>query len=129
MRQAGRFWRRRQRTKIEKKVRVYPYANMFSHAVGYASNGRFGIEAQANYYLINSNTRFSEKVANDVAGKKYPGDSVITTLDVDLQQIAYDSLGMYSGAVIVSEPSTGGFWQWFRSRILIRTRLMRSGTG
>lgn len=89
------------------EVRVYPYANMFSHAVGYASNGRFGIEAQANYYLINSNTRLSEKVANDVAGKKYPGDSVVTTLDVDLQQIAYDSLGMYKGAVIVSEPSTG----------------------
>ncbi len=89
------------------EVRVYPYANMFSHAVGYASNGRYGIEAQANYYLINSNTRLSEKVANDVEGKKYPGDSVITTLDVDLQQIAYDSLGIYSGAVIVSEPSTG----------------------
>lgn len=90
-----------------KETRVYPYANMFSHAVGYASNGKFGIEAFANYYLINSNTRLSEKVANDVAGKKYPGDSVITTLDVDLQKIAYDSLGMYSGAVIVSEPSTG----------------------
>ena len=86
---------------------MYPYANMFSHAVGYASNGKFGIEAFANYYLINSNTRLSDKVANDVAGKKYPGDSVITTLDVDLQKIAYDSLGMYSGAVIVSEPSTG----------------------
>ena len=90
-----------------KELRVYPYANMFSHVVGYASNGKFGIEAQANYYLINSNTRLSEKVASDVAGEKYPGDSVITTLDVDLQQIAYDSLGMYSGAVIVSEPSTG----------------------
>ena len=90
-----------------KETRVYPYANMFSHAVGYASNGKFGIEAFANYYLINSNTRLSDKVANDVAGKKYPGDSVITTLDVDLQKIAYDSLGMYSGAVIVSEPSTG----------------------
>lgn len=90
-----------------KETRVYPYANMFSHAVGYASNGRYGIEALANYYLINSNTRLSEKVASEVAGEKYPGDSVITTLDVDLQQIAYDSLGMYSGAVIVSEPSTG----------------------
>ena len=90
-----------------KETRVYPYANMFSHAVGYASNGKFGIEAFANYYLINSNTRLSDKVANDVAGKKYPGDSVITTLDVDLQKIAYDSLGMYRGAVIVSEPSTG----------------------
>ena len=90
-----------------KETRVYPYANMFSHAVGYAVNGRFGIEAQANYYLINSNTGLSEKVASDVAGEKYPGDSVITTLDVDLQQIAYDSLGMYKGAVIVSEPGTG----------------------
>lgn len=90
-----------------KETRVYPYANMFSHAVGYASNGRFGIEAFANYYLINSNTKLSEKVASDMAGEKYPGDSVITTLDVDLQKIAYDSLGMYSGAVIVTEPSTG----------------------
>lgn len=90
-----------------KETRVYPYANMFSHAVGYASNGKYGIEALANYYLINSNTRLSEKVASEVAGEKYPGDSVVTTLDVDLQKIAYDSLGIYSGAVIVSEPSTG----------------------
>lgn len=89
------------------ETRVYPYANMFSHVVGYASNGKFGIEASANYYLINSNTRLSEKVASDMAGQKYPGDSVVTTLDVDLQQIAYDSLGIYKGAVIVSEPATG----------------------
>lgn len=89
------------------EVRVYPYANLFSHAVGYAVNGRFGVEAQANYYLINSNTKLSEKVASEVAGEKYPGDSVITTLDVDLQQIAYDSLGIYKGAVLVTEPATG----------------------
>ena len=80
------------------EVRVYPYANMFSHAVGYASNGRYGIEAQANYYLINSNTRLSEKVASDVAGEKYPGDSVITTLDVDLQQIGCDRVRAIHGA-------------------------------
>lgn len=90
-----------------KETRVYPYGNMFSHVVGYASNGRFGIEASANYYLINSNAKLSEKVANDVAGLKYPGDNVVTTLNVDLQQIAYDSLGLYKGAVIVTEPSTG----------------------
>lgn len=89
------------------EVRVYPYANLFSHAVGYAANGRFGVEAQANYYLINSSTKLSEKVASDMAGEKYPGDSVFTTLDVDLQQIAYDSLGVYKGAVLVTEPKTG----------------------
>ena len=90
-----------------KETRTYPYGDMFSHVVGYASNGRFGIEASANYYLINSNAKLSDKVANDVAGLKYPGDNVVTTLNVDLQQIAYDSLGLYKGAVIVTEPSSG----------------------
>lgn len=89
------------------EVRVYPYANLFSHVIGYAANGRYGVEAQANYYLINSNTKLSEKVASDMAGEKYPGDNVITTLDVNLQQIAYDSLGIYKGAVLVTEPKTG----------------------
>ena len=87
--------------------RVYPYENLFAHAVGYASNGRFGIEASANYYLINSNARLADKVASDVAGAKYPGDSVVTTLDVSLQDIASRSLGVYKGAIIVSEPATG----------------------
>lgn len=89
------------------ETRVYPYANMFSHVVGYASHGKYGVEAQSNYYLINSNARLSDKVASDVSGDKYPGDSVITTLDVDLQEVSYRSLGVYKGAIVVSEPSTG----------------------
>lgn len=90
-----------------KETRVYPYENLFSHAVGYASNGKFGIESTANYYLINSNAKLADKVASDVSGAKYPGDSVVTTLDVGLQEIASQSLGIYKGAVIVSEPATG----------------------
>lgn len=90
-----------------KEQRVYPYANMFAHAVGYATNGRYGVEALSNYYLINSNTKLSDKVAKDVSGEKYPGDNVITTLDVELQQIAYQSLGVYKGAIIVTKPDTG----------------------
>ena len=89
------------------EVRVYPYENLFAHVVGYASNGKFGIEAESNYYLINSNARLADKVANDVAGEKYPGDSVYTTLDVGIQEVAYQSLGVYKGAVIVSDPATG----------------------
>lgn len=90
-----------------KETRIYPYANLFSHVVGYASNGKFGIESLSNFYLINSNARLADKVASDMAGEKYPGDSVYTTLDVDLQEVAYQSLGIYKGAIIVSEPSTG----------------------
>ncbi|NBI90442.1 penicillin-binding protein 2 [Lachnospiraceae bacterium] len=87
--------------------RSYPYGNLFAHAVGYATHGRAGVEALGNYYLIHSNAPLSEKVANDVEGVKYPGDSVYTTLDVNLQEVANHAMGIYRGAIIVSEPSTG----------------------
>lgn len=89
------------------EIRQYPYANLFSHVVGYSVNGRMGVEAQANYYLINSNAPLSQKAGMDINGEKYPGDDVYTTLDVDLQQVAWTALGVYRGAVIVTEPSTG----------------------
>lgn len=87
--------------------REYPYQNLFSHVVGYATNGRMGVEAQANYYLINSNAPLSQKASLDVSGEKYPGDDVYTTLDVKLQQVASTALGVYQGAIIVTQPDTG----------------------
>lgn len=90
-----------------KEKRQYPYQNLFSHVVGYSINGRLGVEAQANYYLINSNAPLSQKASLDASNMKYPGDDVITTLDVKLQQVASTALGVYQGAVIVTEPDTG----------------------
>lgn len=87
--------------------RVYPFGDLFAHAVGYSTNGRMGVEAQANYYLINTNISINQKVANDVAGVKNPGDNVYTTLDVQIQQVADKQLSVYNGAVIVTEVSTG----------------------
>ena len=87
--------------------REYPYGNVFAHAVGYAVNGKAGIESDYNYYLINSNAALSERVSNEVSGRKVPGDNVYTTLDVDVQQAAYDALGVYKGAIVVTEPQTG----------------------
>ncbi len=87
--------------------REYPYQNLFSHVVGYATNGRMGVEAQANYYLINSNAPLSQKAGLELAGEKYPGDDVYTTLDVNLQQVASTALGVYQGAILVTEPDTG----------------------
>ena len=89
------------------EIREYPYGNLFSHVVGYAVNGRMGVEAQANYYLINSNAPLSQKAKLDAEQQKYPGDDVYTTLDVDLQQVASKALGVYRGAIVVTEPSTG----------------------
>ncbi|MDE7270056.1 MAG: hypothetical protein K2N81_06235 [Acetatifactor sp.] len=91
----------------QNETRVYPFANLFSHIVGYSTQGRMGVEAMANYYLINTNTSINNKVANDMAGVKNPGDNVYTTLDVQIQQVADEQLSVYKGAVIVTEVSTG----------------------
>lgn len=89
------------------EVREYPYQNLFAHVVGYAGNGRMGVEDQANYYLINSNAPLSQKASVNLEMDKYPGDNVYTTLDVNLQQVASTALGVYQGAIIVTEPGTG----------------------
>ena len=78
----------------QSETRIYPYQNLFSHVVGYSTNGRMGVEAQANYYLINTNTPLTSKVANDMAGMKNPGDNVFTTLNVTLQQVADKQLSV-----------------------------------
>ena len=91
----------------QNETRVYPYGDMFSHVVGFSTHGRTGIEAAANYYLITSSAPITDKVVNDVAGNKNPGDDVYTTLNTALQETAYKALGVYDGAIIVSEPDTG----------------------
>lgn len=91
----------------QNETRVYPFENLFSHIVGYSTQGRMGVEALANYYLINTNTSLANKAANDVAGLKNPGDNVYTTLDVQIQQVADRQLDIYQGAVIVTEVKTG----------------------
>lgn len=91
----------------QNETRIYPYKNLFSHIVGYSTQGRMGVEALANFYLINTNTSLNNKVANDMAGVKNPGDNVYTTLDVEIQQVADEQLSIYRGAVIVTEVKTG----------------------
>ncbi len=92
---------------VGKEYRDYPYANLFAHTVGFSTKGKTGIESSENYYLLNSNIPLNEKVENDVAGRKNPGNNVYTTLDYELQKVASDSLGVCRGAVIVSEVKTG----------------------
>ena len=89
------------------ETREYPYGNMFAHVVGYADQGKSGIESLANFELLTSNAFFLEKIQKEFQGEKNVGDNVVTTLDADLQEAAYDALGSQKGAVVVMEPSTG----------------------
>ena len=87
--------------------RDYPYGALFAHVAGYSDYGKTGIESLANFYLLSSHVNVVEKTMNELADVKNIGDDVVTTLDVDLQQTAYDALGGRRGAVIVMEPDTG----------------------
>lgn len=87
--------------------RHYPFDNLFAHIVGYSTNGKSGIEKLANFHLLKSHVPMDEKVEVELSEQKYHGDNVITTLNYELQQAAYDGLSWYEGAIVVLEPSTG----------------------
>ena len=93
-------------TSTSDNARSYPYANMYSNAIGYNSNGKAGVELDGNFYMIKSHAFFLERIKNDLTGVKNKGDTVVTTLDHNLQEAAYDNME-YDGAVIAIEPSTG----------------------
>ena len=75
--------------------------------VGYTAKGKSGLESVENFELLTSNAFFLEKLANEFKDQKNMGDTVITTLDANLQQTAYSALGDNKGAVVVMEASTG----------------------
>ena len=89
------------------ETRIYPYDNLFAHAVGYVNNGKGGLESIANYQLLTSHAFILERIQNEFLEEKNDGDTVVATLDYSLQKTAYDALGKYKGAVVVIEPSTG----------------------
>ena len=73
-----------------KETRTYPYRNLFAHVVGYSTHGKLGVESAANFNLLRSNSFFLERIVNEIRGEKNTGDDVVTTLNVSLQQAAYD---------------------------------------
>ena len=89
------------------ETRNYPYSNVFSHVVGYDSNGKSGLESEANFTLLTSHSFFLTQLKNEFLNTKNTGDTVISTLNANLQNVAYNALGDRRGAVVVIEPSTG----------------------
>ncbi len=91
----------------EEEYRVYPYGVQFAHVVGYSTNGGMGIEKEANMSLLQSNASISDKVDNDLNRAKDTGDTVVSTLNVRMQEVAFKSLGAFKGAIIVTDIETG----------------------
>jgi len=89
------------------EVRYYPYGNAFSHIVGFESNGGLGLEASYNFYLLTSHVNMFEKISNEFQGKKNPGDSIHTSLNVNLQVYISDILYGLKASAICINPETG----------------------
>lgn len=89
------------------EYRYYPYGNMFAHSVGFSTYGKSGLELSSNYYLLTSNANIIERATNSLKEEKNMGDTVVTTLDYNLQSTAYNAIGYAKGAAIVLEPDTG----------------------
>jgi peptidoglycan glycosyltransferase len=66
-----------------------------------------GVELNTNMYLVSSNISLNNKLNDDLNDQKHMGNTVVTTFDSTLQKAAYNALGAYDGAVIVTEPTTG----------------------
>ena len=89
------------------ETRVYPYDGLFAHTVGYADYGGSGLEASRGRELLQSHADPLQQLQNELNDEKKQGDNLVTSLNLSLQQAAYDALGDNQGAVVVLEASTG----------------------
>jgi penicillin-binding protein A len=92
--------------------RRYPYGSLAAHVVGYSTVGRSrtGLERSLNDYLTASNGNLStvlDKALDELHGRPIQGNDVVTTLDLDAQQVAQEQLGTNCGAVVALDPRTG----------------------
>jgi len=89
------------------ETRYYPYGEMFCHIVGRSENSMTGIEGRQCYPLLTSHANPLKRLTNALRGEKNRGDTVVTTLNYDLQKTAYQALNGRKGAIVAIEPSTG----------------------
>ena len=87
--------------------RIYPEGSLFAHTVGYDSHGRMGLEGAANFYLLSSHHDTLDRIRHSFTGEKDPGDTVVTTLDYEIQAAAKEAMGGYRGAVVAMDTKTG----------------------
>ncbi len=89
-------------------TRYYLYDEAFAHTIGFINNGGDGIEAKYNFSLQTLNNdlwqRFKHQINED---KDLQANSLVLTLDKDLQKYCYDKLKDKKGSIIVMDSTTG----------------------
>ena len=57
-------------SELGEETRVYPYANVFAHVIGYSSNGKSGLEASCNYDLLTSHASVLTQIKDEAENEK-----------------------------------------------------------
>lgn len=111
-----------ERQKDNTQKREYEYGALYAHPIGYVDSrfGLSGLESTYDKQLTTCNSssltelmqnfsmdNLKEAFANRNNDKNKIGNTVVTTLDTDLQKVAYDALGNNRGAVVALDPKTG----------------------
>ena len=108
-------------TRVDKytQKREYLYGDLYVHALGYIDE-RFGVTGLEDEYdselsKYNSFTNsirslfsdFDLKAIIENRDSEKVGNGIVTTLDPNLQSIAYEAMGDLQGAVVAINPKTG----------------------
>ncbi|MHC1683907.1 MAG: peptidoglycan D,D-transpeptidase FtsI family protein [Clostridiaceae bacterium] len=91
--------------------RQYTKGDLFAHSLGYIdpTYGLTGLEKVYDNYLMEDNQfDILQLVKNKFKALPKQGDNLVTTLDSNIQQSAYDALGNTRGSIVVLDVNTGG---------------------
>ncbi|MFP5069344.1 peptidoglycan D,D-transpeptidase FtsI family protein [Pseudonocardia nantongensis] len=92
--------------------RQYPNGPAFAPVTGFLSTvyGSGGLERSADEVLNGTDDRlFVRRLSDLITGREPAGGNVVTTIDPQVQQVAYDRMNSqdFTGAVVALEPRTG----------------------
>lgn len=92
-----------------KYERRYPQKGLYGFMTGYYSlvYGRAGLEASFNSYLIGKEPPEPADFVDELLGRDRKGNTLVLTIDPELQGIAARLLGRQKGAVAAIDPQTG----------------------
>ncbi len=87
--------------------RLYPHGAEAAFVTGQMQMGRSGMEQQYWKEFYKVSLPFFGKLKREVSGEALEGNSLVTTIDMELQKVAYEALSGYRGAIGVVEVKTG----------------------
>lgn len=87
--------------------RIYPHGEAAVFVTGHMNMGTTGTESQYWEQMYSVDIPLWHKWRRKASGEVLEGNSLVTTIDLELQEAAFDALEGYSGAIGVMEVGTG----------------------